>query len=269
MANKRLDWGTNHPGLLILLVDLSGSMAWDNKIERVGQALFNVTNYLLAPCRDKGMYKNRFHVEVIGYNQYTYEIFSGDVSKLIERLKSVYASKNFFRPGEGTPGGLTHMAMAYEKAGEVIEKWKRDQAAKGQSVPAPIVINITDGFPEETGLSDEEARNKALDAARKVLAMTGSDTNVQLFNLHIDGKPGSAELTFPSARPGDDRRGFLFDASSPMDSETLDLARRRNLPVANGSRFMVSNISDQKKLVELIQFGSSVSMQERRETPLP
>lgn len=271
MANGPIAWGTKHPGLLILLVDLSGSMAWDNKLKRVGSALYKLSYLFVQTCWEKNKFLNRLHTYVIGYNQYTYDIFHGNVEELAEVVENAEPEEDFFSVyrDKAKAQGLTHMAMAYDEAGKIIDEWVQKQMSNGISVPYPVVINITDGFPEENGLSDEESRNKALSAARRLMSKKGSDANVKLFNIHIDGKPGETqELILPSERPSDARRGFLFDASSELDDDALDIASKTYDSVRRGSRYMVSNVSNEMLLAELIKFGSAQSFQELRETPI-
>lgn len=263
-----LAWGTAHPGLLLYLVDLSGSMAYDDKIRRVSNIIWNVVDCLTANCQDDGKYKERYYLKVIGYNQYTYDLFSGGVSCINDWLDK-HSDEQFINIKENAkPQGLTYMSIAFEKAAEEIKKWKEEQIKKWDEdknkeekyIPAPIVINITDGFPEEKGLTEQQSRDKALLAANALRAISVPDGNVLLFNIHIDGKAGKEkELMFPAVRPSDVRRGFLFDASSEMTSTFILRAQRQNLPATTGSKFMVSNISDMRMLARLVTFGSSVS----------
>lgn len=273
--NYVLQWGSNHPGLLVYLVDLSGSMQWDEKIKRVSNTIWKVVDCLLAGCQDMGNYKERFHLEVIGYNQYTYNLFSGGVNDLNDHLDETASTEQFMDiEKEGKPQGLTHMAVAYEKAVEVVRQWISKQCAKGIPIPAPVVINITDGYPEEKGLNDEQSRNKALAAAKALMNISVPDGNVLLFNIHIDGVAGKEpEIQLPNTRPTDNRKGFLYDASSELNDEFVARAQRAGLPASKGSHFMVSNVSDQRILSRLIVFGSSVSgltkFNGRSKVPIP
>lgn len=260
MAYK-LPWGSTHPGLLVYLVDLSGSMAGHDKITRVSNTIWEVIDRMVPSCQDMGVYKERFHLEVIGYNQYTYNLFSGGVNDMLDRLDGTEDTRQFIDTGkEGKPQGLTHMAMAYEKAAEIINKWIDAQNAKGVPVPAPVVINITDGYPEESGLNEEQAREKALKAADALKSISVPDGNVLLFNIHIDGVAGKEpEMKLPAERPDNKRKCFLYDASSELNDDFVNRAVRASLPASKGSRFMVSNISDQSLLSRLVVFGSTVS----------
>lgn len=272
MAYK-LPWGSKHPGLLVYLVDLSGSMEGE-KIKRVSKAVWKVVDSLAMQCLDGFRYLNRFHLEVIGYNQYTCNLFSGDIDKINEYLDAHQDGQFIDINGNGKPQGLTHMAQAFDRATEIINEWIKKQNSKGIPVPAPIVINITDGYPEESGLKPEQARNKALQSAKALKNIAVPDGNVLLFNFHIDERPGEErELLFPSTRPADARKAFLFDATSELNDDFVKAAEKINglEGVVSGSRFMVSNISEEQKLVRLVAFGSSVSglPKTKIETPIP
>lgn len=267
-----LSWGSTHPGLLIYLVDLSGSMAYDdNKIKQVSKTIWNVVDNLVAPCQDMGQYRERFKLNVIGYNQYTYDIFSGGVNNAIDWLDATEATQQFIDSQKHKAQGMTHMALAYDKAAEIIQTWIKDQNAKGVPVPAPIVINITDGYPEEVGIDPAKAREKALRSANALKSISVPDGNILLFNFHIgDGEPG---ITFPNTRPNDVNRAFLYDASSELNDEFVKRAQRASLPASKGSKMMVSNVTDYSMLSRIIVFGSSVSgmtkADGRCEVPIP
>lgn len=274
MANYNLGWSTGHPGLLIYLVDLSGSMRWDEKINRVSKTISDALFATVAPSQLKdGSFLNNFEVRVIGYNQKTYDIFSGNVEQIADRLNDV--GDFFFEFGENSPykpQGLTHMAMAFEKVGDVVSQWISRQNAAGRPTPAPMVLHITDGFPEEKDTPDALAEEHARKAAARLLDMAVPDGKLLLFNMHIDGKPGATEpMYFPTSAPSDKRRKLLFDISSPMEEIFVQRGGElRNARPQKGSRFMVSNVSNNNILAELIRFGSSVSSRGAgpRETPI-
>lgn len=274
MANYNLGWSTGHPGLLVYLVDLSGSMQYDEKINRVSKIIADVLYAMVAPSQlSDGTFLDTFEVRVIGYNQKTYDIFSGNVTQLVRRLEEV--GDYFFEFGPSSPfkaQGLTHMAMAFDKVVEVVSQWMRKQNAAGKPMPAPMVLHITDGFPEEKDTSDSQAEEHARQAAKRLLNIAVPDGGLLFFNMHIDGKPGSATpMYFPTSAPSDKRRKLLFDISSPMADVFVERGSElRNARPQKGSRFMVSNVSNNNILSELIRFGSSVSSRGsgQRETPI-
>jgi hypothetical protein len=236
-------------------------MANFDKISRLSNTVFNVVDGIAAHCQDNGRYKNRFRLEVIGYNYRNLHLFSDGILGIIEHLAQHDDDEQFIDVNrEAKPEGQTYMAGAFKEASNVINNWIQKQSKEGTHMPAPVVINITDGFPEERGLTPEEARVKALDAAAKLKNISVEDGNVLLFNIHIDGKGGTEkELLFPTVRPTDDRRSFLFDASSEMPQTFIERAKVFDLNALPGSKLMVSNVSDSQKLSRLVLFGSSAT----------
>lgn len=59
-------------------------------------------------------------------------------------------------------------------------------------IPAPIVINITDGEPCD---GTSTAKDRAVASAKELLSLCGTDGNVTLFNLHISDE--GVEIVFP------------------------------------------------------------------------
>ncbi len=272
MAKYDLGWSTKHPGLLVYLVDLSGSMRWDDKIDRVRSVLWDVLDHTIEPSQVPGnRYLDNFEVKVIGYNQYTYDIFSGTVNDVNNRLNDTGTECMFFeKSGNLEPRGMTHTGMAFDKVRTEVEAWIRKQQAAGAPVPAPVVLHITDGHPEEKDTPDDVAYANARAAARRLLDISVPDGNLILFNMHISGKAGEGTpLYFPTSAPADARRKLLFEISSPMEDIFVKRgASLREAAPKTGSRFMVSNVSNAALLAELIKFGSSVSSRPQRETPI-
>ena len=273
MEKYNIGWSTKHPGLLIYLVDLSGSMQWDDKIDRVRKILWDVLDHTIEPSQTAGnIYLDNFEVKVIGYNQYTYNIFSGNVNAINQYLDKTGDDMMLFdASGDFRPRGLTHTAMAFDKVREEVSAWIQRQRAANAPIPAPVVLHITDGHPEEKETPDAMAYQHARDAAKRLLDLKGDDGNLILFNMHIDVKPGQGTpMYFPTACPSDERRKFLYEISSPMESVFVKRGGSlREAAPKEGSRFMVSNVSSPSLLAELIKFGSSVSSKNtQRETPI-
>lgn len=253
-----LTWGEKHPGLLVYLVDLSRSMSHHNTIGRVSTVIWNVVDSLLAPCQDNGIYKERFHLKVIGYNNDVKILFEGGVNEMNKWLDDREDEQFIDIEREGRPEGCTYMAKAYDKASEIIRKWISDH--KDTRIPAPIVINITDGYPEENGLTSQESREKALKASQELRNIAVEDGKVLLFNIHIENSSETAEENlFPSKCPTDIRQSFMFEASSELPKKFIELAKRKGINVDDNGRFLVINIKDMKLLGRLVVFGSTVS----------
>lgn len=268
-----LDWGTNHPGHIVYLIDFSGSMNNDYKIKMVENTFNELSKYLISACSDDDdnddgelKVKDRLSIKIIGYNNDIHVLFDGSIKELNTILKSQSSSSIpiFEKLGHKVdPRGKTYTEKAFKAAKEDIENWIKLQREKRKSQPAPVVIHITDGYPEEVDpnypdedLPENETIAKALRAAEEIKNIKVRDGNALLFNIHITGNKNAKPLTFPTMSPDDTRRKFLFEASSivPM---SYRLRAPKDLVLEPNSRFMASNESDESKIIRLIQFGSS------------
>ena len=100
-----LGWGSQHPGHLVYLVDLSGSMKNDNKIEQVMDALQKSLRLLLAKCTAGRTLMDRFTVTIIGYHSDIVPLFSGGVQEIKGLVaKGVSTGKPLFDYGNGGIG---------------------------------------------------------------------------------------------------------------------------------------------------------------------
>lgn len=261
MEKYKLGWGENHPGHLVYLVDLSGSMAERNKIDTVIEVMEDVSDYLIAQCEKNKEIINKFSITIMGYNSDIVPLFDGSVIELENLLSEKWGDKLplFDKEKEAKPQWQTYTANAFRAAADDIKKWIKGQEAKNVAIPVPIVIHITDGFPEEHERTPEESRNDALAAANELKSISVPDGETLLFNIHIDNNTAS-QLMFPDYAPSDPKRKFLYEASSQMVSE--DFVRRAQafkFMATTNSRFMVSNVEDKSTLAKLIAFGSTVS----------
>ena len=150
-----LGWGTKTPGHIVYLVDLSGSMATDNKIGKVMEALQKGLRLLVTKCTSGTTLLERVTATVIGYHSEIVPLFSGGAQEMKELIrKAVTSGRPIFDFGQGgiaEPKWQTYMTNAYNEARKDIEKWMRENGDK--RLPAPDVVNITDGQPEENGKS--------------------------------------------------------------------------------------------------------------------
>ena len=144
--------------------------------------------------------------------------------------------------------GGTPMEKAFAKAGEVAGKFIQQHP---DSFP-PIVINITDGYPN--------VPNLAADEAQKLLQLKTTDGKLLLMNVHIPEKEtthlGRIEL------PADDfalltiiSAKFLYSISSTLPDQMVEKAKRVGLHCKPGSRAFMFN-ADPKSLVKMLNFGS-------------
>lgn len=261
-----LSWGRQHPGHLVYIVDLSGSMQ-GQPLTQLLDVLYQVSESLVDNNLDEnGDVMERFTLTIIGYNSDVMVLKEN--MRLAELEELVYQVRSSGRPLLDVKAQWqTYTAAAYRAAAADIRKWIAAQQAKGVKTPAPVVIHITDGEPYEAERSQDAAIADALKAAGELKAISTPDGNTLLFNIHI--APKGTTSRFLSTPPSDRQRRFLYDASSVMDDA---FARRAKVALSEfrsngvdldairaGSRFMVSNETNKNILVQLIVFGSTVS----------
>lgn len=264
-----IPWGTKHPGLLVYLIDLSGSMSHNKKIDNVIEIIESVSEFLIGQSREHGNLLDRFSISIIGYNSETTILFPenglyGSIIDLDNCLEKAYNEKKPFidKEKEAKPQWQTFTAKAFRKAAEVVRFWISNQEKKGiKQIPVPIVIHITDGYPYEGENTEERARKDALQAAEELKAISVPDGSTLLFNIHIEPKPELQALSFPNTSPSDEERKFLFEATSVFPEIFTKRATSvfPDITFNDKNRFMVSNESDKTKLAKLIAFGSVVS----------
>ena len=257
-----IKWGSSHPGHLVYLIDLSGSMRFHNKIDDVIDVMESVSEFLVGMCEEFREIRNRFSLTILGYNTNVIELFKGSVIELDSLLeKTVGQGKRLFdKEKDVQPTSMTHTASAFKAAERDIRQWIDVQTKAGKPMPAPIVIHITDGHPEEMHKDDSVAIAEALNAANSLKAVSVPDGNTLLFNIHIVGNNAGSPVRFPSTSPVSLNEKFLYDASSVMTGAFVDRARKLVPSVTTSSRFVVYNETEKNMLARLIAFGSSVSV---------
>lgn len=257
MAYKQL-WGTPSPGHIVYLIDLSGSM--EGKIDYTINAMYSVLRTLVIRCVKGNTVAARLSCTVIGYNS-TAKIIWDDMP-ILEIAKKVTNCKKYDIPifdknTEFKPERQTWMRLAFDEAKKDIDKWIAKQKAAKMIMPAPIVINITDGYPYEGDKKTwSQVFQETLQSAQALMKISTSDGNVRLFNIHHDPDSKSGESIFPHLLPSRPEEQFLFNASSEMDDDSIKTAADL-FGTIKGARCMVSNVKDPSLLISLIEFGST------------
>lgn len=258
MSNYSLMWGRKTPGHLIYLIDQSGSMAGDNE-KKAAEAVHAAIMDTFRGCINGQEVRNRVYITIIGYgNENGVSILrEGWMTDYVADLKACKTSGSTIV--EPKSYGLTPMTEAFVMAKKCVETWLKAREAKCEAdpqagIPAPIVINITDGLPDN--------RTTATKAAQDLMNVPTPDGNVLLFNIHMDDSANNVEIRFPSDKTvlnGVQAGEFLFDISSEMSPEFIQVAKQQKLegifPGAKG--FVVNAKGD--TLVRFVKFGSAVS----------
>ena len=246
-----IQWGQKTPGHLLFLLDQSGSMSGENEV-KVADAVHKAILEVINNCILGGKVKNRVYITIIGYGN------EDDVCIIKEGWASDYLSDLQKCKEDGSTiiepvsYGDTPMAEGFRMALECIEKWLDERKSLGSEIPAPIVINITDGFPND----EDEAK----DAAHDIMNTKTPDGNVILFNIHMD-EDGN-EIRFPrtlSQAGNSDEAKFLFEISSEMNDQFIRVAHTKGFEgITKGAKGFIANANGDT-LVRFIEFGSIVS----------
>lgn len=281
MANNDKQWSSAHPGLLVILLDQSGSMLnpyidGESKTVYASKAVNKVIDNIIQSNFDGESPKNRCFISVIGYNNNVKEIRSGWLKDLDDNPLRVDKMKQ--KQPDGTGGlveveieqpiwvepisqdGATNMKGAFELAKELVTKWMNDHQDK--DAPAPVIINISDGVPYYDGKDPRICMEETKDVARSIMQLGNEDGNVLIFNAMIDSV--GAKNIFPNdpSTLGGIEEKFLFDISSEIPASYVEAASKRDLHPKKGSRGCIYQ-ADGVQLVQLIDFGSSKGQGDR------
>lgn len=212
-----------HPALMVLLLDQSGSMqtAWfrgGTKADGVAETVNNlIQEIVLLSIRQKEV-RHYFDLAVIGYSGSTVtSMFQGtDVENPVitcTRANEIVRRETVMEQGlrierhvwvEPRAAGQTPMCLALSTAKRVTEKWAAQHA---DSFP-PIVLNVTDGAGND---------GDPLPIAEQLLQVSTKYGSALLMNCHIPGKLDQRDSDLPTSN-GD--KTILFpDEKFPLPSQ--------------------------------------------------
>jgi uncharacterized protein YegL len=270
--------GTPHPGLFIILIDQSGSMnaPFENGKSRAEVAALAVNRCIqsiLQRCKVMEQTKDRCYLVVIGYGaptvnpkaagQNSYLIVGGKISEVEKQIARTETIKKAAKVSDGAGGlidgekvisldiwvepyaeGNTPMDEAFLKAEEFASKWVLEHP---DNFP-PIVINITDGEPNNPSAAEI--------AARTLMNVATSDGKLLLFTAHISDGQGKVVLPASESAIASDLGKLMFRLSSEIPTDMIELAKKAGFEdVKSGSRGLVIN-GEAAEMIQLIDFGS-------------
>jgi hypothetical protein len=266
----------DNPSCFVFLIDQSGSMAdsfgGDStkvKADGVADAINKLLSNVVIKCAKAEGVRDYYYVSVIGYGDKVGAAFGGPLSgrdlvpiseignmpaRIEERMKKVDDGAGglaeepvkfpiWFDP---VASGGTPMVQALDLAKSQVEGW----LAQHPDCFPPIVINISDGEPTDGDPSPSS------DAIR---ALSSSDGNVLLFNLHISSQSGTP-IEFPDneALLPDEHARLLYKMSSVLPPYLRQAAQAEGLAVGEGARGFVFN-ADLVSVIKFLDIGTRAS----------
>lgn len=261
---QKLPIGTDNPGLIVILIDQSGSMAdpygGSSKQDFAALAVNRCIYEIMNACKSGVSFRDRCHIAVIGYGKVTEIVVAGRPSELGQKVKRTQVFKQMQKDGAG---GLTEidkklpiwvepqadngtpMEKAFDLATELIQAWINEHP---NNFP-PVIINITDGAPNEPAQAEA--------AAQRLLSQGTSDGGVLLLNAHVADSAGT-EIKLPSDEKSlpDQFALLLFRMSSVLPEPMLAAAQNAGFAPGPGARGFLMN-AGAESLTKLLVFGSA------------
>lgn len=267
-------WSSATPGLIIFLLDQSGSMQKEfqdseSRMNFATKALNRVIDSLIQKNFNGDRPKNRCFVVVIGYSYGAQELCSGMLSDLYDNVKRREPIRKKISDGAG---GLvevnkempiwvepsyedkwTDMAAAFRMAKQIINQWILDKPES----PAPVIINISDGIPYYDLKPTSVCESETKELAKEIMNISTNDGNVLIFNVEIGQ---NHRIILPASiqemEIGGDGAKFLFEISSEIPEGYRAAAKANELQPRENSRGAIFG-ADAEYLIKMIDFGSS------------
>lgn len=281
----KTDWNSLHPGHLVFLLDLSGSMNENNKIELAIEALQTTLSNINALCiKSVGVgtsnipsieIRERVSISIYGYNYQVKNLGNiknwgpKEIGPFLKSARKqgipIFHEKNKDTGeiriiDEVKPEYQTCMRLAFDEAKRDIEQWLAKQNNSSE-IPSPIVINITDGYPYEGKNTDQnKVFENTLRAAKDLMAIRTSDGPVRVFNIHYEPGNNLPTLRFPQNEPKDQILQFMYNASSLLTDDMAKALSIKFKEATEGACAMVSNEKDVEDLTAFINICSTIGM---------
>ena len=263
-------WCLANPGLLIVLIDQSSSMLqpYNDKGSRLDVSAYmanRAIDRIIQINFDGDRVKNRCFISIIGYNHIVKELCSGWLRNIDDNpLRIENLRKKVLDGDEGiievdvqqpvwvdpdNAGGDANMLGAFLYAKELVKKWISDNP----QYSAPVIINISDGFPYYDGKDSLECMKETTNLAKEIMSLSNEDGNVLIYNVQVGSILDNTEL-FPNDRNKlkQEETKFLFDITSEVPEPYLvyaypeynDTAEIWLQLLRQGSRGLTNEISD-------------------------
>lgn len=272
---RKIKISSGRPCLIVFLIDQSGSMEdeWTSELGSKADCLSNYINQIvreiglkcIAKEGTRSTVKNRFEIAILGYGKDSsvYSAFQGPLSfkksgGFIHSIKNLFEKPYSYvdnKPIWITASAYqrTPMTEAFNTAKDLIESWI-NWGNHYESHP-PILINITDGIPTDSGHKFE----LLIEAADDIRNLNTVHGDTMIFNCHIDNGDMNSVL-FPDNLNNifDSYAKVMFDISSVLMPKMIEEANRKDYNLNHNSRGFAYNAGP-KELIKFLQIGSSAA----------
>lgn len=277
MAANEKQWSSATPGLLIFLIDQSGSMlniyeGGETRSQFASKAVNRMIDNIIQANFNGDTPKNRCYVSVIGYNHNVKPLCNGYLKELDESPLRLEEVTRKISDGAGgiietkvkmpiwvepiKEDGATNMKGAFEMAKEVVEKWISDFPDR----PAPVIVNISDGIPFYDRKDVTICMQETIQTVNQIKAIDTPDGKIQIFNAMIGNGP---KVKYPVSKNSvSTEADFLFEISTEIPDAYRPVATARGLDIPEGARGCICQC-DGVELIQLIDFGSSKGQGDR------
>ena len=214
---------SSHTTAVIFILDQSESMSQATEIggvdyEYMSDAVAMLVNRqieaMIDSCVEDGVVTRKYDIAVIGYGDYPYSAWSGQLSGKgfvsPALLNSLGQKGDVYRWVEPTECGRESRSdLAFEHARSLLEEWMSNQ--KNSYYDPPTVIHITDGGIPKNRMTTFLLESEA------IKRLHTSDGNVLIWNFII--RPAKlSELILPS---GDQLSAFTGDGLELYESSSV------------------------------------------------
>lgn len=265
-----------NPSCFLFLIDQSGSMrdsfgvdSGRRKADGVADAINRLLQNLVIKCAKTEGVRDYYNVGVIGYGHRPGPAFAGALAgrelvpvsevaanpaRVDERVKKVDdgagglvdQSVKFPIWFDPIANGGTPMCQALGRATTILQGWL---SSHPDCFP-PIVINITDG---------EATDGDPTGPAQALAALTSTDGNVLLFNLHLSSQKATP-VEFPDTEDvlPDTYAKTLFNMSSKLPEYMRGIAQEEGFKASENTRGFVFN-ADIVSVIRFLDIGTRPS----------
>lgn len=273
MTSHEKIWSSATPGLLIILIDQSGSMLApydrnDTKTVYASKVVNRIIDYHIMVNFDGESPKNRCFISVIGYGNDAKELCSGYLKDLDANPIRIESIKKKISDGVGRiieipyempiwvepissayKDECSNMTKAFESALNTCEQW----ISQHPDTPAPVILNISCGMPQYEGKSIETCMAETLEVVNQLKATKCFDGNVLIYNALIDDN--DSNISFPQSveQCNNNVEQYIFDISSEVPHSRQLIAQKEDLAIQKNSRACVFNANNLRDLVSIIQ----------------